>query len=153
MAGRIHLAAVPPPFCAACHNPKPQSRFVDFDAAFEGPSFAAGDDAGVTGGGPVTSDELVICEECLTFAAAELGLGNVEEALEQAAGLAGELERMSDRLAVQAAHIEALEAAAASRLAHAQAMQTEPASAQQATGSRGAPGRARDRHKKAKVSG
>lgn len=112
---RIHLTETPPPYCSSCFNAKPDSRFVDFDAAFEGPAFAAGHDTEVAGGGTVTTDTLMICEECLTSGAEQIGLGDITEHEARAVELEQQLEQLSDRLAAQAAHIDQLEKAVGTR--------------------------------------
>lgn len=53
------LADNRPPFCAACFQ-QPQGRYVDFEAAFDGP--VIGTDF------PQPVDDLVICEGCLANA-------------------------------------------------------------------------------------
>lgn len=115
---RIRLADERPPYCASCHNPQVGQRFVSFDAAYDGPAFAQGVnglETDVVGGGPITSDDLAICEDCIRLAAAQVGLGDVTQAEHDATELQGALERLSDRLAVQDEHIANLERAALSR--------------------------------------
>lgn len=114
MEDRIHLAAAPPAFCAACYQAKPDSRHVDFEAAYDGPTFAS-TPGEVAGGKVITVDDLVICEDCLRIAAILLGLGDAEQLRKEIEQLTGQFEQASDRLAAQAAHIESLEHAGATR--------------------------------------
>jgi hypothetical protein len=64
-------------------------RHVDFGAAWDGPMVPP--DQSVAGGKMVSVDDLVICEECLTFAAALVGLGDVSERDER-------IDRLNERL-------------------------------------------------------
>lgn len=53
------LADSPPAYCASCFNaPGPDHRFVDFEAAYDGPVIPGTPV-------PVPVDDLVICEGCL----------------------------------------------------------------------------------------
>lgn len=63
---KIRVADVAPSHCASCFSQKPEAMHVDFNAAWDGPTFR-----GEVAGAPivVTVDDLVICEECLTAAA------------------------------------------------------------------------------------
>jgi predicted Rdx family selenoprotein len=55
------LASVPP-FCASCFQAGSDKRYVDFDAAYDGPVLELPD------GRKQTIDDLVICETCLAEA-------------------------------------------------------------------------------------
>lgn len=77
----MKLAEIPPAYCSACFLSKPGLRHVDFDVAWDGPTFHQADDRPM-----VAIDDLVICEECLGAAAALLGLtdpGELGAQLEQ----------------------------------------------------------------------
>jgi hypothetical protein len=111
---RIHLTDVPPAFCAGCYQAKPDSRHVDLGAAYDGPAFAQ-EDKDVVGGKVVTVDDLILCEDCVTIAAARLGLGDVAEKTAECERFAETVERLSDRLAAQNEHIANLERAEQSR--------------------------------------
>lgn len=109
---------MPPPYCSACHN-RPAGRFVDFDAAYEGPSFAAGvdADADVRGGMVVTSDDLILCEGCVKSAAETVGYGDAAALEQRLTEMQDLYDQLSDRAAAQAAHIDQLEQAVATRTA------------------------------------
>ena len=51
-----------PPVCLACGGAKPHVRHVDFQAAYDGPTFREE-------GAVVTVDDLMICEDCVREAA------------------------------------------------------------------------------------
>jgi hypothetical protein len=99
--------------------PQTGMPFVSFGAAYEGPAFAQGVnglETNVVGGGPITSDDLAICEDCIRSAAAEVGLGDVSKEKAEAAELQAALERLSDRLAALDEHAANVEQALASRV-------------------------------------
>jgi hypothetical protein len=54
-------ALIPPPHCAACYQTGPEKRYIDFEAAYDGPVIP-----GTPANQPV--DDLIICEECLQSA-------------------------------------------------------------------------------------
>jgi hypothetical protein len=56
------FAAFTPPFCSACFQAGPEKRYIDFDAAYDGPVITMED------GRKQPIDDLVICEECLQAA-------------------------------------------------------------------------------------
>ena len=115
-SSRIHLAEVPPAFCAACYSAKPQLRHVDFGAAYEGPTFAASDmEHPVVGGLVVTVDDLIVCEECLALAAKVIGLGDATELTTQLEDAQATIDRLSDQLAKQAEYSASLEQTLAAR--------------------------------------
>lgn len=69
-------ASKPPAYCAGCFQQKPEKRHVDFEAAFDGPSF---DTPEVGHGIRMSLDDLVLCEDCITNAANMIGLVDAEE--------------------------------------------------------------------------
>jgi hypothetical protein len=76
-ADKIHLAETPPVVCSSCFGQYTDRRHVDFGAAWDGPMVPP--DQSVAGGKMVSVDDLVICEECLRFAATLIGMGDVQE--------------------------------------------------------------------------
>jgi hypothetical protein len=88
-AAKIHLAETPPVVCSSCFGQYTGRRHVDFGAAWDGPMVPP--DQSVAGGTMVSVDDLVICEECLRFAATLIGLGDVGERDER-------IERLNERL-------------------------------------------------------
>jgi hypothetical protein len=110
---KIHLADIPPSACAACFGQYPDRRHIDFGAFYDGPILPSGaDQVGVVG---LAVDDLVICEECLKAAAAQLGLGDAEQVEAEKDELAGRVEELSERLAGAMALISAQEKAAEER--------------------------------------
>jgi hypothetical protein len=98
------LAETPPTHCSSCFGQYPERRHVDFQAAWDGPVIHDGvmTDDGVTNRIPVSIDELVICEECLTHGAKLLGLKEGQEnkrLLDSLAVLAAELEQAKSYIA------------------------------------------------------
>lgn len=83
-----------PPRCSGCFLQKTEERHVDFESAYDGPY--------VPGAPPVSIDDLVLCETCLTNGAREIGLGDVT-AVEQELGQAQDALRGSEeaRLATE----------------------------------------------------
>jgi hypothetical protein len=75
-AAKIHLAETPPVACSSCGGQYTDRRHVDFGAGWDGPMVAPGD---VAGGKMVAVDDLILCEECVTFAATLVGMGDVAE--------------------------------------------------------------------------
>jgi hypothetical protein len=75
-ADRIHIAEPAPPHCSGCFQQKPQTRHVDFSAAYDGPTVPALEN---TIGVVVHSiDDLVLCEDCIETAASLVGLTRAE---------------------------------------------------------------------------
>lgn len=79
----MRLTETMPPYCASCYRQEGETRYVDFDAAYDGP---------VIPGSPVNIpvDDLVICENCLKEAFALLDLH----------GMRAEAELLSERIKV-----------------------------------------------------
>jgi hypothetical protein len=88
-ADKIHLAETPPVVCSSCFGQYTGRRHVDFGAAWDGPMVPP--DQTVAGGKMVSVDDLVVCEDCLRFAAQLIGLGDVGERDER-------IERLNERL-------------------------------------------------------
>lgn len=111
--GKIRLAETPPVRCSSCYGQYPERRHVDFGAAYDGPTFPAGDE--VAGGKVQTIDDLVICDECLTAAATLLGLEDPGDTRAHVAEVEGQAEELRERLHGALAYIERLEQAAEAR--------------------------------------
>jgi hypothetical protein len=76
-ADRIHLAEPAPPHCSGCFQQKPQTRHVDFGAAYDGPVVPALE--GTTGVVGHVIEDLILCEDCLSTAAGLIGLARAEK--------------------------------------------------------------------------
>lgn len=63
----MKLAHSAPPICLACGCAKPHARHIDFEAAYDGPTFRED-------GAVVTVDDLMVCEDCLREAAQLLAI-------------------------------------------------------------------------------
>jgi hypothetical protein len=116
-ADRIHLAEPAPPHCSGCFQQKPQTRHVDFGAAYDGPVVPALE--GTTGVVGHVIEDLILCEDCLTTAAGLIGLARAEKlqaAIDQA-------EAANRELAMKVAGLEDYTA----KLAAAVAVKPEPA--------------------------
>lgn len=68
IAQRAARLAEMPMFCASCGSQDPGARYVDFDAAWDGPVVNPED------GIKMQIDDLVVCENCLKEASALVGL-------------------------------------------------------------------------------
>jgi hypothetical protein len=91
---KIRLADHPPVFCAACFNADHEIRHVDFDAAADrGYGLRPGQE-------PISMDEIVLCERCVTLGAKLLGLEDVrphQRTAERLEERIGELQGERDR--------------------------------------------------------
>lgn len=84
-----------PAYCSACFSAKPTLRHIDFEAMYDGPVINAED------GIRQQVDDLIICEECLSAAAARLDIANA------GAARIAELENRVFDLDTRRAHAEA----------------------------------------------
>jgi hypothetical protein len=115
-ADRIHLAEPAPPHCSGCFQQKPQTRHVDFGAAYDGPAVPALE--GSVGVVAHVIEDLILCEDCIENAAKFVGLVRAESlqaALDQA-------EASNRELAMRLAGLEDYTA----KLAEAVAVKHEP---------------------------
>lgn len=64
-------ATSPPPHCAGCYQTGPDKRYIDFEAAYDGPVIPGSP-------GPQPVDDLILCEECLQAAFAILDPDGVQ---------------------------------------------------------------------------
>lgn len=114
----MRVAQVAPAACSGCFLAKPELVHVDFEVAWDGPTFP---DGVMTGDGVIVNvvaaqiDDLVLCEECLRAAAAHVGLSDPDEAkadleqirtvnqtlAEKNLGLAEYVKRLEQALAVR----------------------------------------------------
>lgn len=88
-------ASSPPAYCAGCYQQKPEKRHIDFDAAFDGPSFEVPE---VGPGIRMQIDDLVLCEDCVTNAGKLLGLVNADDLKEENQELGEALEHANDTI-------------------------------------------------------
>lgn len=88
-------ASFPPAYCAGCYQQKPEKRHIDFDAAFDGPSFEVPE---VGPGIRMQIDDLVLCEDCVTNAGKLLGLVNADDLKEENQELGEALEHANDTI-------------------------------------------------------
>ena len=84
-----------PAYCSACFSAKPQMRHIDFECVWDGPVINVED------GIRVQVDDLIVCEDCLSAAAARLDIANA------GAARISELENRVFELDARRAHAEA----------------------------------------------
>lgn len=73
----MRLADPKPGFCSSCFNSSPELRYVDFDAAWDGPVIIDPERGTAKiwpGGVPSSNDDLYLCESCVQRATEILGL-------------------------------------------------------------------------------
>lgn len=104
-AAQIRLAETPPPACAACNGQYPERRHVDFGASYDGPV--------LDGAKAMQIDDLIVCEECLSAAAALIGTS--PEQIERERQAKERAENTAQRLAGALDYIAKLEAAVAAK--------------------------------------
>ncbi len=78
-----------PPYCASCYG-RPDGRYIDFEAAYDGPV--------IPGAPHTTVDDLILCEGCLKEAFAIL---DPEEQRERIAELEGQLQEKESEIAAK----------------------------------------------------
>jgi len=114
----MRIANTPPPHCSSCFGPHVDRRHVDFESAWDGPTF--GTDIATGDGKPVrnltvTIDDLVICEKCVEEAAGLVGLIRADELVEENVAQLEQLDNLRDRLADREDYIAKLERAVAAK--------------------------------------
>ena len=84
--GNVRVASPNPAYCTVCYRPGSDPvRFVDFDAAVDGPVvLTEGGTRGEYVGPMVSIDDLYVCEDCLRIGDQALGLEAERAPLEQA---------------------------------------------------------------------
>jgi hypothetical protein len=107
-AAKIREAHTPPVACSSCGGQYPDRRHVDFGSAGDYGMVAS---QNVAGGKMVSVDDLIVCDECLTAAAAVLGLADVTEAETRVERLNERLTDTGQRLGKALEAIEKLKAA------------------------------------------
>lgn len=93
----MRLTDTPPVRCSACFGQYVDRRHVDFEVAWEGPTFnegIAGRDGEITNTIAVSVDDLIICEECMKAAGKLLDLEESDVLLENME----QVERQRDEL-------------------------------------------------------
>jgi hypothetical protein len=77
----MRRSETPPAMCSACFGQYPDRVHIDFESSWDGPLIEGGTqdrEGNVISRIPVSIDELVLCEECIAAAAAELGFSRDE---------------------------------------------------------------------------
>jgi hypothetical protein len=114
----MKLTETPPVRCSACFGQYPERRHVDFEAAWEGPTFKegiAGEDGEILNAIPVSIDDLILCEDCLRAAAALIGLKDPDEVSEYAEQLETQRDELLEKVRGFERHSANLEASIASK--------------------------------------
>jgi len=109
MSDQITLTERPPVACASCFGQYPQRRHVDFHSDYDGPTLPP-DAENVAGGKFLSIDDLIICEECLSAAAALVGLASADELKAEVADLRATAAELTEKYAGAMAYIQQLEA-------------------------------------------
>lgn len=105
IAKREARLAEMPMFCASCGSQDPEARYVDFDAAWDGPVVNPED------GIKMQIDDLVVCENCLKEASALVGLVDPDRVAETLANAQEDLVAKEQKITELQRYIERLEAA------------------------------------------
>lgn len=105
VAERIPRLSEMPMFCASCGSQDPEARYVDFDAAWDGPVVNPDDDI------KMQIDDLVICENCLVEASRLVGLVEPDQTAETLARAQQDLIAKEDKIKELQGYIGRLEAA------------------------------------------
>jgi hypothetical protein len=116
----VKVCDTPPPFCASCYGQYTDLRHVDLEASYDGPVVEGGiigEDMQVQDKIKVSIDELVLCETCLSEAAALIGL--TSDAGTRMAELAQRNQEQAERLLGLQAYVDQLEKAITSKPAPA----------------------------------
>lgn len=114
----MKLADTPPVVCSSCYGQYPDRRHVDFESAWDGPTFTEGvatGDGEVRRNLTVAVDDLFLCENCILDAGRLLGIEPADKVALELEDAKGRMREMSERLAGQADYIAKLEQAAESR--------------------------------------
>jgi hypothetical protein len=114
----MKLTEIPPVRCSACFGQYTERRHVDFEAAWEGPTFKegiAGEDGEILNAIPVSIDDLILCEDCLRAAAALIGLKDPDEVSEYAEQLETQRDELLEKVRGFERHSANLEASIASK--------------------------------------
>jgi hypothetical protein len=94
------IASTPPAFCASCFTVREGDRFVDFEAAYDGPVLIGEEDH--NGNRPMKPiDDLVLCERCVNEAARLLDIGGDNPEIERLEGIIeilGQSDEAKDRM-------------------------------------------------------
>lgn len=109
VAERIPRLSEMPMFCASCGSQDPQARYVDFDAAWDGP--VVNPDDGIK----MQIDDLVICEGCLKEASRLVGLVDPDQTAETLARAQQDLIAKEEKITELQRYIDGLQAAIAAK--------------------------------------
>lgn len=88
----MKLSDTAPPYCASCFQAGGEKRYIDFEAAYDGPVIPGTPE-------PVPVDDLILCEDCLSAA---FGILDPQGLVEELKAKEGELDAAEE-------HIKALE--------------------------------------------
>lgn len=105
IAQRAARLAEMPMFCASCGSQDPGARYVDFDAAWDGPVVNPED------GIKMQIDDLVVCENCLKEASALVGLVDPDQTAETLARAQQDLIAKEEKIAELQRYIDGLQTA------------------------------------------
>lgn len=105
IAQRAARLAEMPMFCASCGSQDPKARYVDFDAAWDGPVVNPED------GIKMQIDDLVVCENCLKEASALVGLVDPDQTAETLARAQQDLIAKEEKIAELQRYIDGLQTA------------------------------------------
>lgn len=114
----MKLTETPPVRCSACFGQYTDRQHVDFEAAWEGPTFKdgiVGPDGEITNSILVSIDDLIICDDCLRAAAALLGLKDPDELAEYTEQLEKQRDELLEKVRGHEQHAKNLEASLASQ--------------------------------------
>lgn len=108
-AERIPRLSEMPMFCASCGSQDPQARYVDFDAAWDGPVVNPEDSI------KMQIDDLVVCENCLKEASRLVGLVDPDETAQMLTRAQQDLIAKEDKIKELQGYISRLEAAVSAK--------------------------------------
>jgi hypothetical protein len=114
----LKIPDTPPVRCSSCFGQYVERRHVDFEAAWEGPTFKegiVGEGGEIENGILVSVDDLIICEDCLKAAAALLGLKDPDELAEYAETLEKRVDELLEQVRGYELHTQNLESSIASK--------------------------------------
>jgi hypothetical protein len=109
---KIRLTGTPVA-CASCYGQYTDRRHVDFGSSTDGAVLAG--PSNIAGGKGQSIDEVIICDECLTAAAALIGLEDSAPLHAEVDELQKTVDDLAERLARTTAYVETLEQAAQTR--------------------------------------
>lgn len=112
------LAEIPPVACAGCGGQYTDRRHVDFESAWDGPTFEEfvhTGDGGKVRNLVVAIDDLFLCEECMAEGAKLLGFVKADEQAQRLIEAEEQLTNLRERIAEREDYIVTLERAVAAK--------------------------------------